>query len=64
MNQGLQRSTQDVKLAGVCAGVAHYFNQPATNIRVLWFLVTLFSMGLGIVAYIGMALILPQSETF
>ncbi|MGL4800500.1 MAG: PspC domain-containing protein [Cellulosilyticaceae bacterium] len=63
MNKGLERSSQEVMLAGVCGGLAHYFNLPATNVRILWFIMSLFG-GLGVVLYIGLALIVPQSQEF
>ena len=63
MEKGLERSMNDRMLAGVCGGIAHYFKLPPTNVRILWFILTLFG-GLGIIIYIGLALIMPQSEEF
>jgi phage shock protein PspC (stress-responsive transcriptional regulator) len=45
------RSTNDRKLAGVCAGVADYFDIDPTLIRILWALETLIP-GPNIIAYI------------
>ena len=45
------RSTNDRKLAGVCAGVADYFDMDPTLIRILWALATLIP-GPNILAYI------------
>ena len=36
MNKKLYRSSKDVKLAGVCGGLAEYFNVDVTIIRLLW----------------------------
>ena len=63
MEKGLERSRNDVMLAGVCGGIAHYFNLSSTNVRILWFVLTLFG-GIGLVIYIGLALIMPQSDAF
>ena len=63
MERGLERSMNDRMLAGVCGGIAHYFKLPATNVRILWFILTLFG-GIGLIIYIGLALIMPQSNEF
>ena len=55
----LYRSTTDVKLAGVCAGVAEYFELDPTVVRLGTVLISLFS-GVGIIAYVVAALIIPQ----
>ena len=36
MNRKLYRSAKDVKLAGVCGGLAEYFNIDVTIVRLLW----------------------------
>ncbi|HKV60601.1 MAG TPA: PspC domain-containing protein [Candidatus Acidoferrum sp.] len=45
------RSTNDRKVAGVCAGVADYFDMDPTLVRVLWALATMIP-GPNILAYI------------
>ena len=55
----LYRSTTDVKLAGVCAGVAEYLELDPTVVRLGTVLISLFS-GVGILAYVLAALIIPQ----
>lgn len=50
---------QDRKIAGVCSGVAEYFNIDATIVRVAWGLLTL-CYGVGLVAYIVGALVMPN----
>ena len=47
-------------IAGVCAGIGEYFNVDPTIIRIAWVLGTLFSMGLGIIAYIIFWIIIPE----
>lgn len=55
----LYRSTTDVKLAGVCAGLAEYFELDPTVVRLGTVLISLFS-GVGVIAYVAAALIIPQ----
>jgi phage shock protein C len=54
----LYRSKTDRKLAGVCGGLAQYFNIDATLIRVLFVAITLF--GAGLVLYLAMWIIVPE----
>ncbi len=46
----LYRSRTNRKIAGVCGGLAEYFNVDATIMRLLFILVVLFSVGFGIIA--------------
>jgi phage shock protein C len=48
----LYRSTSNKWIAGVCGGLAEHFNMSPKLIRVLWILVTIFSVGVGVVGYI------------
>ena len=36
MKKQLMRSSRDKKIAGVCAGVAYYFDIDPTIVRVIW----------------------------
>jgi phage shock protein C len=58
MNRRLYRCRHDRRLAGVAAGVAEFFGLDPTLVRVLWFL-SIFFYGLGLLLYIGMAIIVP-----
>ena len=58
----LLRSTNDRKLAGVCAGLADYFDLDPTIIRVLWVLAFFFA-GTGLLAYIILWIALPEGLT-
>ena len=60
MQQQLTRSRHDRKLLGVCGGLAAFFGIDATLLRLIWALGTLFSVGLGLVAYLVAALIIPE----
>ena len=56
----LYRSVRDKKLAGVCGGVAEYFNIDPTIVRILWLIFSLFYFA-GVVAYIIAVLVVPQN---
>ena len=57
----LHRSISDCKIAGVCGGLAEYFETDSTIVRLVWVLVT-FVTGLipGIAVYLVGWLIMPQ----
>jgi phage shock protein C len=55
----LYRSKTDRKLAGVCGGLAHYFNTDATLIRVLFVVLAVLG-GAGLVIYAAMWIIVPN----
>jgi phage shock protein C len=55
----LYRSRTDRKLAGVCGGLAQYFNIDATLIRVLFVVLALLG-GSGIVIYLLMWIIVSE----
>ena len=59
MNRRLSRCRHDRMLAGVASGMAEYFQVDPTLIRVLW-LISIFFGGLGIFAYIVLAIIMPN----
>ncbi len=54
----LYRSRQDSKIAGVCGGIAEYFNIDSTILRLLAVL-TIFFGGGGIIVYLVAWLIIP-----
>ena len=55
----LYRSRSDRVLAGVCGGLAQYFNLDATLIRVLFVLLAVLG-GAGLVLYVAMWIIVPN----
>jgi phage shock protein C len=55
----LYRSRDQRMLAGVCGGLAEYFNVDATLIRVLFLVLAVFG-GTGLVIYVVMWLIVPD----
>ena len=56
----LTRSSTDRKLAGVCAGIAEYFDLDPTLIRIGWVIFSLLG-GSGLLAYIICAIVMPES---
>ena len=60
MEKRLVRSSLDKKIAGVCGGLARYFDIDATLVRVIFVLLTLFSGG-GLILYIILWLVMPAS---
>jgi len=55
----LYRSKTDRKLAGVCGGLAQYFNVDATLIRVLFIVLAVLG-GSGLVLYLALWIIVPN----
>ena len=55
----LYKSSTDKKLAGVCGGLAEYFNIDSTLVRLGWVVFGLLG-GSGLLAYIIAALIMPE----
>lgn len=56
----LMRSVTDKKIAGVCAGVAEYFDLDPTLVRIVWLLLFLLG-GTGGLAYLICWIVLPQA---
>lgn len=63
MKKQLMRSGRDKKIAGVCAGVAYYFDIDPTIVRVIWGVLA-FGYGVGIVAYIILWIIAPVASDY
>ena len=58
----LYRSRTDRKLAGVCGGLAQYFDLDATLIRVLFVVLAVLG-GSGLVLYLAMWIIVPNEPS-
>ena len=58
MKKKLYKIEEGKKIAGVCGGLAEYFNVDPTVIRLAW-VVWCFLAGSGIIAYIIAAIIMP-----
>ncbi|MDD2573547.1 MAG: PspC domain-containing protein [Bacillota bacterium] len=61
MDKKLYRSATDRKIAGVCGGIAKYFDFDSTLVRLGWILF-LFAGGSGILAYIIAWIIMPDEN--
>ncbi len=65
MERKLYRSTTDVKISGVCAGIAKYLNVDVTIIRLAWVFLTCFTAFFaGILMYVACALIIPMEPDY
>lgn len=57
----LMRPRGNRKIAGVCAGLAEYFDLDVTLVRVLWLVITVFSaLVFGILAYVVAWIVMPE----
>lgn len=54
----LYRSTDDVMLAGVCSGLAKYFNVDVTLVRVIFVVLALAGLG-GVILYLVLWVLVP-----
>ena len=62
MTRRLYRSKYDRQIAGVCGGLAAYFNVEPTIVRVIFLLIT-FMGGPGLLLYIVLALVVPEEDS-
>lgn len=59
----LVRSRKDKMIAGVCAGIADYFNLDHTLVRIVYVLVSIFSVAFpGILVYIILWVVIPEES--
>jgi phage shock protein C len=56
----LHRSRNERMIAGVCGGIGEYFSVDPTLIRVIFVVFAVFSGGMWLLAYILMAVIMPE----
>ncbi|MGL4851785.1 MAG: PspC domain-containing protein [Phocaeicola sp.] len=57
----LTRST-DKKIAGVCGGIAEYFDFDPTAIRVAYVLLTFFTAFAGTIVYLILWMVMPEKK--
>ena len=62
MEKKLYKIEQGKKLDGVCGGIAEYFGVDPTLIRLVWALVTLCTVGVGLIGYLICAVIMPKKS--
>ncbi len=61
MQKKLRRSRNKM-IAGVCAGIAEYFNLDPTLVRVGYVLLSIFTAGFpGLLLYVILMIVMPQS---
>lgn len=56
----LYRSTSDKMVAGVCGGIAEYFQLDPTLVRLGYVFLTFFTAFAGVIAYFVMWIIIPK----
>ena len=56
----LYRSKRDRVFGGVCGGIAEYLEVDPVVVRLVWAMITLISMGMGILAYLIAWIIIPE----
>ena len=60
----LMLSVSDRKLAGVCGGLAEYFEVDSTAVRLLWIVISIFAGACigGVIAYIAAWIVMPKQH--
>ena len=58
----IMRPRKDRIIAGVCSGIGRYFDIDPNIVRVIWIVLTVMSIGLGVVAYIAAWLLFPEES--
>ena len=61
MEKKLRRS-KDKMIAGVCAGLAHYFDLDPTVIRIVYVLLSIFTAFAGVLVYLILWLVMPKEQ--
>lgn len=59
----LYRSKNERMLGGVCAGLGEHFDIDPTVIRLVWAVITVLSIGTGVLVYIIAWILIPEEET-
>jgi phage shock protein PspC (stress-responsive transcriptional regulator) len=60
-NKKLMRKTDGQMICGVCNGIADYLHVDVTIVRIIT-AASFFSSGLGLIAYIAAAVIMPEDK--
>ena len=58
----LYRNTKNKAIAGVCSGIANYFEVDPLLVRLMWVFLTLISVGAGVLAYIIAWIVIPKKK--
>ncbi|MBQ8711889.1 MAG: PspC domain-containing protein [Prevotella sp.] len=62
MEKRLMRSTTDRVFAGVCGGLAEYFDFDPVMVRVAYAFLTLFTAFSGLIFYLVLWLVMPEKR--
>lgn len=54
--------SNDRMLAGVCAGIAEYFDWDITLLRIVYVLATIFTAFFGVIVYIILWILMPERK--
>jgi len=61
----LKRSNKEKMIAGVCGGIAAYFDMDPSIVRIIYVVVSVLSVAFpGILVYIIMWVVIPKSEIY
>ena len=60
--QVLRRSRTDKMIAGVCGGLAQYFGLDATLLRIIYVLLSIFTVFAGLLVYLILWLVTPYEN--
>jgi len=60
MSKKLYRSVTDKKIAGVCGGLAEYFEVDSTVVRLIFIALLLLGVGPALLLYLIMWLVVPE----
>ena len=53
---------RDKKIAGVCAGFAHYFDVDVTLMRIIWLVLIFVPPSIGVIAYLLAWIVMPKGN--
>ena len=62
MNRKLVRSSSNRMIAGVCGGLAEYFDVEPTLVRVAYIMLTFFTAFSGILVYMVLCIAIPRDR--
>ena len=60
----LRRSVVNRRLAGVCGGIGEYLEIDPTVVRVIYALLSVVSLGTGVLIYLILALLIPERDYY
>lgn len=63
-NKKLRRSRSERMIAGVCGGIAEYFDLDATLVRIAYVLLSIFTAFAGVLCYLILILVMPQDNNY